>query len=200
MSMLLLRWFRNFSVLAMLAGMAVAAYSQTVTLEPDVLELEGFGSGLMTARLTSGMAPAGGLVVILTSTDPTVAQVPGNLVIPAGASAVSFSVTTSVASGQASITAVLNTSVASADVLVGPQPVAACTQAAAKAANAASDYQARLAPLLTCVPELSDCASLLAESNTAFRALSKAQRAVKRSCATDGAAPVRLSSQAGRAR
>ena len=59
---------------------------------PEELPLSGGGTGQLTVRL-NGIAPAGGAVVRLSSNYPDTANVPTTVIVPAGASSASFTVT-----------------------------------------------------------------------------------------------------------
>jgi hypothetical protein len=65
--------------------------------------------------LTSA-APAGGVIVNMSSTDPATAQVPATILVPTGSSSASFSVTTTSVTAQKAVTIAAATSAASARV------------------------------------------------------------------------------------
>ena len=93
----------------------------SVTLNPS--NVVGGNTSQGTAILT-GAAPVGGSVVTLSSSNTTVATVPANVTVPAGASSATFTVTTSSvsASTSATITAVFGGATRSATLTVTPQP------------------------------------------------------------------------------
>ena len=77
-------------------------------------------SGTLTLNLTGGVAPTGGLLITLASSDPSKATVPASVTIPAAGSAATVQVT-GVGQGQATITAsATGLTNATATVNVGP--------------------------------------------------------------------------------
>ncbi len=78
--------------------------AQAVTLTPSPLTLQTNATGTMTATLALA-APAGGQVLNLSSSTPTVATVPATVTVPAGATSATFTVTSLSTAGTSTITA-----------------------------------------------------------------------------------------------
>src|SRR6266576_491309 len=83
----------------------------TLTIEPPSLGAEALGPASVTGGSTSTgtvtlnqQAPAGGIVVSLSSSDSTVADVPATVTVPQWATSASFTVTTSAVAQMASVT------------------------------------------------------------------------------------------------
>jgi hypothetical protein len=73
---------------------------QTLTVAPATFA----GSGVVTARLTTTTgAPAGGLTIPVSSSDPRTAAVPATVFLPAGATTVTFPIKVSAPSGSAAV-------------------------------------------------------------------------------------------------
>lgn len=97
--------------------LVLAPAPKSLALSPTIVT----GGSSVVGKLTlSGKAPAGGLVVSLSSGDPSAASVPTTVAVPAGLNTVSFTVMTSVADTDK---AVLFRAEANGDVAVAMLPI-----------------------------------------------------------------------------
>src|SRR5207248_2028994 len=90
----------------------------TLRLTPSQIVLGGTSTAMI---ILSGIAPAGGAVISLTSSNPNVASVPANVTIPAGSTSATLAITGR-APGQTTITATLASVSRTAPLTVVPPP------------------------------------------------------------------------------
>lgn len=104
---------------------AIAAAGTGIASLTSVAVNPSYVAGSVTARgsvFLGGRAASGGSLVTLSSSDSTIASVPGSVIVPEGATSVTFDVLTGQVSGQSSavITATLDTGTATCTVTVRP--------------------------------------------------------------------------------
>ena len=128
------------TIFASLSGLGAVSASATLTLLPAKLNTVTLTPSTITSGLAStgnvvkvvGMAPAGGMTITLTSSNPTVAAVPATVTIPTNGSSAPFTLTAGYigASRQSTITATYSGQTATATVTVNPDAVTSWNLAA----------------------------------------------------------------------
>ncbi|MFA6959032.1 MAG: fibronectin type III domain-containing protein [Thermoanaerobaculia bacterium] len=130
--------------LALVDG-AISIPALSVSLQPLLLEVPLGTARLLTARASSNVSV--NTSVTLSSSKPTVAEVPATVVIPAGQKSAGFNVA-GLAVGSATITATLGDSTATAEVDVTNCPeLVAPVATAPEAANVGTPYTVSWAPV-----------------------------------------------------
>ena len=141
----------------------VTVPAPTLSFSDAPLTINAGAQGTLTLKLTGGQAPAGGLAITLSSSNPAAVTVPGSVTFPAGMASVVITPVTGVAPGSAVITASapnIAAAIGSVSVVsaVSPLILPIVVPSASVGQNLQTSITISLVSLTSCSPPSPTCA------------------------------------------